>query len=189
MSRIVVVSPPAPVIDLAAAKQHLRVDHTVDDDLIGAAIATVTGHLDGPDGWLGWALHEQQLELLASSFHRDGFFLSCGPVTAIISVTYLDPENVEQALPSDQYDLLDDALYRRRGACWPATIGREGSVRIRYAAGPAPAHILAIVAAAAKLMVADLYRSRESFAAGTFAEVPMSLTVRNLLMPIRRWVC
>lgn len=187
MSRIVVVTAPQPLLQLDAAKAHLRVDHDDEGGLITAAIAAVSAHLDGPDGWLGWALKAQRLEL-RDSMLDDGVVLRCGPVGSVVSVGYLDADGVDQILPADRYDLFDDRLYRRIGASWPAMLHRDGAVRVQYDAGPAPDHILAIVDAAAKLMVEDLYRFRGSVVSGAIAEVPMSVTVKHLLNPIRRWI-
>jgi hypothetical protein len=58
------INPPTePVLTLADAKPHLRVDHNDDDSLITALIAAATARLDGRDGILGRWLRQQTWEL------------------------------------------------------------------------------------------------------------------------------
>lgn len=185
--RVFVVIPPEPVVSLAEAKLHLRVDGSDEDALIEGYVAAATAHIDGPDGWLGRAVGVQTLEARCDS-------LTCGntirlpfpPVIEPVSISYLDADDVEDMADLADIELLGADLMPTGGA-WPWAGGssrREG-VRIRYRAGydvVPPA-----IRAAVLLMTGDLYRNRESVTEGNLSpsQVPMSTTIENLLAPYR----
>jgi len=184
--RVVVTSPPEPFVTLEEAKAHLRVeqDDTHEDALIEALIAAATGHIDGPEGWLGRAVGEQTLEL-----RRCGFAacieLPYPPVTSVSAVVYDDADGIEQSLDNSVFRLYGPTLALAPGASWPATQSEPESVRVTYAAGyeevPAP------IKQAVLLMVGDMFKHRETTQIGAISSVPMSMTVDRLLAPYRVW--
>ncbi|RVD15372.1 MAG: phage gp6-like head-tail connector protein [Mesorhizobium sp.] len=186
---IVVITPPAPVVTLEEAKAHLPVDFGDDDLLITAMIAAVQGNIDGPDGWLGRAIGVQTLEMRLPSFcGRDGSScipLRCPPVTAPVSVKYLDGDGVDQTFDSASYRLVgDDMIAPAYNVSWPSARLDHESIRIRYTAGyeevPAP------IKAAILLHVGHLYANREAVSLENIAtELPLG--VQWLLSPYRRW--
>lgn len=181
--RIVVVTPPAPVVTLAEAKAHLRVRHSDEDALIEAYIAAATAHIEGPDGWLGRSLGDQVLEAYADVF-RDCMRLPFGPVTEVISVKYLAGTGDEVVVLPGEYELRGWLLGSAFGKRWPSVLSHPEAVRIQYRAGyadlPPP------IRAAILLMVGDLYANRETAAAGSGSSaIPMSMTVEALLSPFR----
>lgn len=183
--RVFVVTPPQPVVSLDEAKAHLRVEGGDEDLQIAAFVAAATGHIDGPDGWLGRAIGPQMLEARCSSSDcGNAVRLPFPPVIELVSASYIDGSGVEQMADADDFEIMGRDLVAVSGA-WPWTAGsprREG-VRIRYRAGyeavPAP------IKAAILLMVGDLYRNRETVSAGAMTAVPMSTTVQALLGPFR----
>lgn len=181
--RVVVVTPPDPVVDLERVKQHLEVEHDDRDDLIAGMIAAATAHIDGPDGWLGRAIGVQTLETGFWSFDPCGMRLPFPPVTEIVSVTYRDESGAEQTVPTDDIELFDDLIFPGWMKAWPNARPMRASVRVRYRAGystvPDP------IIAAILLMVGDLWRNRDTVAALGAAKIPMSTTVENLLAPFR----
>ncbi len=183
--RVVVVTPPEPVVTLAEAKAHLRVRHSVEDALIEAYVAAATAHIDGPDGWLGRALGDQVLDAYADVF-RDCMRLPFGPVTEIISVKYLAGTGEEVTVLPTEYELRGWLLGSAFGKRWPSVLSHPEAVRIQYRAGyvklPSP------IRAAILLMVGDMYANRETVTVGTgtgAATIPMSATVQTLLSPFR----
>jgi uncharacterized phiE125 gp8 family phage protein len=185
---IAVITPPAAIVDLTAAKAHLRVDHNDDDLLIEGYIAAASGAVDGPDGWLGRAVGRQTLELSEDAFYcanGRGLELPCPPVVSIDMVKYDDENGAEQTLASSAYRLTSRArLELISGASWPSLRAGSDALRIRYLAGyevvPAP------IVASVLLMTGDLYANRETGVVGTVsAEVKMSTTVEALLAPFR----
>ena len=168
--RIVVVEPPSPVVSIEEAKAHLRIDGDDEDVLIAGLIAAATGHIDGPDGWLGRAIGPQLLEL-----RLDGD--ECGrcvslplpPVIELVSITYTDASGATVNADLAAFALYDNDLCPAGASFpWPSGVSRREAVRVRYRAGyPTlpPAIRVAIL-----LMVGDLYVNRQGGSdAGTAA--------------------
>ncbi|NYT43109.1 phage gp6-like head-tail connector protein [Sphingomonas sp. R-74633] len=189
--RVVVVTPPAtPVISLEAAKKHLRVDGNDDDTLIAGYVAAVANHLSSVDqevrGALGRSLGKRELEARFSA-PRGRIMLPFPPVIELISVKYLDRDNVEQVADLEDFELLGAELVAA-GPLFPWENGnmRREAIRVRYRAGYD--EIPAEISTAMLLMVGDLYANRESTIAGSSAaaiEIPMSTNVKALLDPVR----
>lgn len=160
---VIVVTAPDPVVTLAEAKLHCRVDEsdTVSDALIGAYIDAATRWIDGPAGWLGRAIGSQELEWRSDSWPCHGFLLPYPPLIKILSVIYIDPDGDEQEWP------VPEQVY---WADMPAVRGRTEDIKIRYRAGyetvPAPIKVAIL------LMVANYYENREAVGSGK-AVLPM----------------
>lgn len=199
---VVVISPPEPLVDLALAKKHLRVeeDETGDDALIAAYIAAASSHIDGPGGWLGRAIGPQTLELRRSAFaDGDGsdIALPYSPVIDVLSVRYLDDAGVLQTVDPAAYEVTrGNVLAPTFNSVWPVARRAADTVRIHYRAGyvedpeadPLIAAVPPAITAAVLLMVGDLYANRETGVVGTVsADVKMSTTVDALLAPYRTW--
>lgn len=193
---VVVITPPAPLVDLGLAKLHLGVDAGDRDALITAYIAAASAHIDGPGGWLGRSIGVQTLEARLDRFDCDLVRLHSGPLISVLSVKYDDSDGVEQTLAGDAYSLDPRGVLAAYGTTWPAARLRAGSVRVRYVAGhvadatadPLVPSIPAPITAAVLLMVGDLFANRETAVTGTIAaSIPMSTTVENLLAPYRVW--
>lgn len=181
--RVRVVTPPEPIVTRERAKEHLRVRHDHEDELIDAYVAAATAHIDGPGGWLGRALGVQELEATADVFH-DCMRLPYPPIVEIVSVKYLDAAASEITLLPAEYELRGHLIGSAFGKRWPSVLAHPGSVRIRYRAGyeNVPAQVIAAIL----LMVGDLYANRETTAAGaSVTSIPMSTTVENLLGSLR----
>lgn len=186
MQRVVVVTPPLAVLQLEEVKQHLKVDADDDDALIAGFIAAVTGHIDGPDGWLGRAIGIQTLEAGMDGFVYDPIRLSYPPFVDLVSIRYEDVTGAWQDLDPATYEVRDDEIGTAWGKSWPGTRAYRGasrSVRIRYRAGyevlPAPIRVALL------MMVDDLYRNRGNVAVGTVGEIKMPMASSMLLQPFR----
>lgn len=184
--RVVVVTPPDPVVTTDQAKDQLNVEHSDDDDLIARYVAASTAQLDGPDGWLGRAIGIQTLEARLDRFDCEPIILPYPPLIEVSSVKYLDVNGVEQVLDSAEYELIGSELVRAYGKSWPSIRNRREAVRILLQAGYSDT-IDPRIHAAILLMTADLYANRETVGAGIITEVPMSMTVTNMLTPLRVW--
>lgn len=183
--RVFVVTPPQPVVSLDEAKAHLRVEGGDEDLQIAAFVAAATGHIDGPDGWLGRAIGAQMLEARCSSSDcGSAVRLPFPPVIELVSASYLDSSGVEQMADADDFEIMGRDLVAVSGAWpWGAGSSRREGVRIRYRAGYET--VPATIKAAILLMVGDLYTNRETVSDAKVGAVPMSLTVHSLLAPFQ----
>jgi uncharacterized phiE125 gp8 family phage protein len=187
MQRVVVVTPPDPIMELAEVKDHLRVDHGDDDLLIEAYLAAVTGHIDGPAGWLGRCIGIQTLEAGLDGFVHDPIALPYPPVIEVESIQYEDVLGNLQTLDPATYETRYGEVGTAWGKSWPGTRAYRGSsraVRIRYVAGYE--EVPPAIRVAVLMMAADLYKFRESVGASSAAaEIRIPTAVEMLLQPFR----
>lgn len=184
--RVVVVTPPEPVITFEEAAQHLKLggnlaEKALVEGMIAAAVATI----DGPDGWLGRSLGVQTLQARFDAFHGSEVRLPFGPVIDLVSVEYLDAGDEPVQADIDDLELLG-AMVVPEGSEWPwlGCSTRREAIRIEYLAGYEDA-IPPAARAALLLMIGDLYRNRDTTAVVQMSSVPMSTTVESLLEPLR----
>lgn len=187
--RVVVVTPPAEVVSLDEAKRNAYVDHNDDDALIKGLVAAATANIDGPGGWLGRCLGEQELRLTLDRFvGSDGgscIRLPFGPVMSVVSVTYIDTSGVEQTIASDAYRIIDGCLLAPvYGGTWPPARCDRDVIEITYMAGyeTVPEELRVAI----MMHVAHLYRNREAASALNMASVPFGYD--RLVDPFRVWI-
>ncbi|KKC27306.1 head-tail connector protein [Sphingomonas sp. SRS2] len=183
--RVIVVTPPDPVVTFAEAKARLRLGNSEQAD-VESMIAAATEMFDAGTGWLGRAIGEQVLELRCDRFtdgDGDPVKLPYPPVAAIVSVKYLDSAGVETTLPSSDYDLIGEELWPAHDAVFPTMLGRREALRIRYSAGYDD--VPAAIKNAILLAVGDIYRFRETLSMTTVDELPSAASIGNLLANIR----
>lgn len=187
MGRLVQITPPASEpLTLAEAKDHLRVDFTDDDTLIGSYITAAVQHLDGPGGVLGRALVTQSWRLeTAAPDARGRVWIDLPPVATADAV-----ETVQDGTPtawSSGWRLGFDSgaafVEPVAGGRWPAYDDREDAIRITFTAGTDAAGVPAPIKAALRLQVAELYEYREPLVP---TDVRRSPALSALLSPYRR---
>lgn len=195
--RVIVITPPAPIVTWEEADQHLRLDGDEEQrDMVERLIKAATQHIDGPAGWLGRALGLQTLEARASGF-CDIIRLPYQPIVDIVSVHYLDGTGQAVLVDPGTYELFGGELGTAWGKSWPSPgvyRGNSETVRIRYRAGyvveadtdPVVQNVPEPIREAILLMVGDMWHSRATISTGaTINSVPMSASVDNLLEPYR----
>lgn len=158
--RVVVITPPQPVVTVEETKLHARIDDGIEDTLVARLIATATRSIDGPDRWPGVAIGEQTLEFRLNSFACTEIMLPCPPIIGIVSVMYLDQVGVDQTLTTEDYRLFNRSIAPSWGKSWPSARRDHEAVRIRYKAGftTVPEDVRGGIIAA----VADMYENRET---------------------------
>jgi uncharacterized phiE125 gp8 family phage protein len=135
-----IAAPVAPVVSLAAVKQHLRVDFEDDNTVLEALRDAAIDHLDGWSGILGRALVNQTWRQDFDRFSScDPMRLPLVPVTAAPTVTYYDDDNVQQTLADSYWQVLTDELgpfiALKPGQSWPSSYSRADAVSIDFVAG------------------------------------------------------
>lgn len=188
--RVLVITPPEPVVTWEDADAHLKLSGDESDKLyVEGLIAASTGHIDGPEGWLGRALGVQTLEArfaaLDTVFSRVS--LPYPPLIELVSVSFLDAGGVEQTAAIGDVDTFGSDLVSVTDL-WPWVGGspRREAIRVRYKAGY-PNGIPAAVRVAILMMVGDMYRNRVTTQPGAQSVVPMSTKVEDLLEPFRKY--
>lgn len=184
--RVVVITPPDPVISLKDVDAHLGLSGDLTDQAhLEGFIAAAIGHVDGPSGWLGRAIGPQTLEARFDTFGQGAIRLPYPPCISIESLKLLS-RSVETIVDRSSFYCEDEFIVPGQSG-WPALPDEWGlpRIRVRYRAGytkvPAP------IKAALLLMVGDMYRFRETVSDGsnTVTAIPMSTKVEDLLMPFR----
>lgn len=177
---ITVVTPPAEIISLAAAKAHLRVLHASEDALIAALITTARQHLEGigvRGGILGRSIAAQTLRLALDTFPPGTILLRRGPIRAVTAITYTDADGAAATLATSaiKIDHDDDRAIVSPVSVWPAG---ATAVRVTYDVGylecPAP------LRHAMLLLIQQWYDQR---AAAGARQDALPFAVEALLMP------
>jgi uncharacterized phiE125 gp8 family phage protein len=186
MFATVIVPPADPVVTLAEAKAHLRVEHDDDDALITGLIAAATQNLDGPGGWLGRCLMLQTIEVTLGVFPCEPYELPYPPFVEVVSVNYYDFAGNDLVVDPGAYRTIGNRwispLY---GKSWPSTRYDNEGVRIRYTAGTEiAADVPEPIRIAILLMVAHLYEHRGEMVDASLAR---DKTAAFLLAPYRNW--
>jgi uncharacterized phiE125 gp8 family phage protein len=194
----VLEAPADPIVSLAEMKQHLRVDHTDDDQLIEAYTSAASARVDGPASITGRTFRPTRLR---ASFHSFGskICLPYPPIINVIGLTYLDSNGDEQTFAeTDQWRViglnttLGAEIVPLYGVEWPSLLTTTDGdlVRVEYLAGyqslnsPGDNAIPKEIAQAVKLIVADWYDFRPSSVVGTIA-APTPHGAEVLLAPYR----
>jgi len=186
-----VTAPAVDLLSLAEAKEHLRVDHTDEDDLITAYVAAVSSSLEAGFGEIGRALITQTWKLYMPSLPSDGrIVLPFPPLQSVTSVTYRDTDNAEQTLSASAYRVVAQSesglIEQVDGAAWPSTFNRADAVTITFVCGygDAASDVPEGIRMIARLLLAHWYENRQAVAVGVSVdELPMA--VRSLLMKYR----
>lgn len=110
-------------------------DHDPADTKVTALIAAVQAGIDGPTGWLGRSLGEQDLEFTIGKLGRS-IRLPYEPVRAIVSVKYRDADGAEQTIDAANYRLAgENRCLFGTGFSLPATDCAPDAVTVTYKAG------------------------------------------------------
>ena len=161
-----VTAPAAPLLSLAQAKQHLRVEHTFDDALIVALVSAVEAHIAGRDGFLGRSLLTQTWDYKMPWFPAcDHIHVPFPPLQSVTHVKYFDGSDVEQTFASASYathSATDRGYIKlKQGYGWPGSYTRDDAVTVRFVCGYGGADdVPAPIKAAALLMLGELYTTR-----------------------------
>jgi uncharacterized phiE125 gp8 family phage protein len=184
-------TPPAGYpVEVAALKQHLRVEYSDDDMLITLIRDAAVAYLDGWSGILGRCLINQTWAQSFPAFPCGALLrLPFPDVSAVASVAYVDSAGAAQTLSSSLYRVGNDALggfiMLDDSAAWPTTAIRPAAVTVTFTAGYG-ANATAVppsICAAVLLIAGSLWLSRETTVSEKMRDNP---TLDMLLAPHRR---
>lgn len=122
-------------ITLDEVKQHLVVEHADDDALI---MRYIVAALDYAEAKTELSLRVRRYRVFGRCWPAGGVILPYGPVRQIQTVRYLDSDNAEQTIPTDDFD-----VYENLGNAvvdfhiTPPSVGstRRDAVAVEYLAG------------------------------------------------------
>lgn len=190
MSLYLVTPPARVVVSLDDMKEHLRVDHDSEDDLIEAYTAAATAHIDGRDGWLQRALVDQTWDFKPDCWpSARPIRLPLPPLIEVVSFKYIDTDGVEQTFDDANYHVTGVAGYGRgsvqirSGETWPVIASQwPEPIAIRFRAGyldtsesPNVDNVPEPIKQAIKFTVGHLYANRETVVIGqTAVAVPFA---------------
>lgn len=165
-------SEPEPVT-LQEAKDHLRVFHPSDDDMIERLIVAAR---EAAEQFTNRALVAASYRWVRTGF-ESRFVLPLRPVESIDAVTYLDDDDVRQTVAADDYTFDADRMTLRPLDSWPS--GTEVNVEFTTDPGEVPQAIKQGIL----MMVGDLYEQGNATIVGTI--VAKNPAVDYLLWPYR----
>jgi uncharacterized phiE125 gp8 family phage protein len=193
MGLILVSGPLVSPISLEAVKQHLRVEHDDDDEMILSLIDAAVEHFDGADGILGRAIVQQIWELRLDSF-PPCLEVPLPPLIGIDSIKYVDVSGDVLTIDPSKYQVVVEGFRKALVVpayrlIWPVPRDVRDAVTVTFTAGyasvsedspieltsPVPAKLLSAI----KLQVELLYGRSVTDAA------LLQKTIDDLTMPIR----
>lgn len=162
-----------------------------DDDLLDIYISAAR---EWCEAYLGLRIAPTQVQIALDDFPTAEIVLEGGPVLAVASIAYLDADGAEQVVDVATYELDTTAqvavIRLLAHETWPKSDGTNNNVKIDYSIGyslpadsPQDATLPRSMKAAMLLLIAHLYRNRESTVEKALSEMPMG--VRFLLSPFK----
>lgn len=186
MFSLQVLTPPQRLpLELSDAKQHLRVDHDLDDlaieELVRAAaefIETVTSR----------ALISTQYRMTFESFPCDSrvIVLPRMPLQSVDSILYSDEDNVlRPLLPTQWFSVTPQEVpgfITATDTAWPAVYDRPDAVELDFTAGSGDTadSVPALAKHAIRLLIGHWYWNREAVSVGVVS-TQMQLAVKSLM--------
>jgi uncharacterized phiE125 gp8 family phage protein len=173
MGLVVTVAPTTEPLSLAEAKQHLRVDSTDQDTLIQSLITAARIYCEK---------HTRRTLAPATFRYTLDEFPACNrpvrlpvpPVSAVLSISYVDTDGNTQTLDPTGYHLdLDSEPARITPAfntVWPATRQQTNAVTIQFTAGYSA--VPDGLKAAMKLLIGAWYENRDAVTSIEVQELP-----------------
>lgn len=179
-----ITAPPEKPLTLDEARAHLRVETTLEDDLILRLIDTATSMVDGPHG-IGIAMVDQQWELKLDYF-PPVIRIPLHPVRTVDAIEYVDDAGSTQTLAASRYQSDTNSNPARimpaYNELWPTIRWQFNAVTVRFTAGYAPdgqdnrANIPQDLRSAMLLLVGHLYNNREAVVLNaTATELPLAV--------------
>lgn len=170
---VVAVAQTSEPVTLTQAKEHLRITHTSDDQLVEQLVTVAREYVERRSGF---RLMTQTLDCYYNAAPDLVFELPVGPVQSITSIKTYDAADVEATLSGSTYALDAASLPARVSVdAWPTGLRSYNAVVVRVVAGYASASAVpATLRHAILLLVGELYERREDATTDRLALVPLA---------------
>lgn len=160
-----------PVVTLAEAKSHCRVDHADDDSIINIYIKAAVAYLEGYKGMAGITLGLATWAQYHDAFPYGPLKMLQRPVSTVDKVEYLDPVTgvyVEWLPANYSVDKFSFHGWIAPVEAWPPPKDAINAVKITYKAGHATtAEIPENLRLAVLMLTATYYMQRETIGDAT----------------------
>jgi len=190
MALTIVTEPAAEPIDAEEAREHLRLDLTLEDALLDGLITAARRKVEE---LTARGLMTQTWELRLDSFPTT-IYVPLSPLDAtapITSIKYVDTEGVEQTLAAANYTVdrysEPGRIVPAYGLSWPSTRAVPNAVTVQFKVGYGEADdVPEAIKLAIKQLLAHWYENREPVSIGSAAIAEIPLTMAALLSPYMR---
>jgi uncharacterized phiE125 gp8 family phage protein len=177
-------SDPTTVISLADVKAQSTLEHSADDTLITALMASAIDHLEYSTGMV---FYDTTFDEVLPYFPgcRGSITLQGAPLKAITYLKYYDPDGTLTTMDAEDYLVMTPALSRGficpspDVSYWPSTQCRPDAVTIRYTSGWPSSTVPAAAKHMIRLLVVTWYEHRE--AEGTIQTKQLELGLERLI--------
>lgn len=185
-------TPLVPIVDLATAKKHCRVDFSEDDELLQLYLDVAHAYIEGPQGVAGsFAFGTSRWEFITGRPWDNVLKLPMRPIASVQKVETLAAGAggawVEWATEQWRVSWSRDVamIVPNVNFFWPITLPRDDVVKVSFTAGWSDAtQVPAPIRAAILLHVGHMYEHREAVAHGQqMQETPFGYDA--LLAPFR----
>lgn len=190
-----VTGPTVEPVDLTMLKDHLRVTHDEDDELLELVLVRAREALER---LTGLAVLSQTWEQASDGFPcasvdnpRGAIVVRKPPLISVTSITYIDTDGNPQVLDGSAYTVntrrFPGEIVAAYETQWPATRDVPNAVIVRFVAGYGTIgeQVPGALKSALLLMAGDLYAHREETVSATMAHMG---AVRALLANERAYV-
>ena len=175
-------------VTLAEAKDHLRIEHTLDDTMIETCIAAARQY---SEKYLWRGIVTQTWERVMSSFYEDAscmWHLPKGNLQSVTHVKYLDLDGNQQTWATTEYEVdstsLPGCVRLGYDKSYPSTRDVWNAVVTRYVVGWNQADVPAAIKQGVLLLTAHFYEFRNPEVMGAPVG-KVNFTYEALLRPYR----
>jgi|YNPBryulayer2012_1023412.scaffolds.fasta_scaffold00014_81 uncharacterized phiE125 gp8 family phage protein len=185
------VEPPAvEPITIAELKLYLRIDHSVEDDLLGLIIKTARQHVEMITNR---ALILQKWEWYLDDWWEGILNIPRPPLISVDQIKYRDENGTELPFTDYRYDAVDvGRLWLADGASFPPVkLYQYGGVKISFTAGYGSSGVSVPepIRHAIRLLAGHYYENREAVLVERGANImQLPMAVEALLSPYRVWI-
>lgn len=133
---VLIIAPQDEPVTPDEVRARTGLDATSTNLILNPLITVARQILDGYDGRLGRALMTQTWELRFDWFPAYEIVLPLPPLQSVVSVKYLDDNEVEQTVDPADYMIDGQRLVAKSMVSWPSSsTSTPGAVRIQFKAG------------------------------------------------------